>query len=326
MRLFHLLPVVLLALFAALPLHAQADGAAYSVVVPVPDTSQAQRDEAFATALGQVLTRVAGGQDVRSNNGYADAISSASAIVRKFQYQRAADGMRLQVDFEPAAVRRLVAQLGVASVGVKPPLLLLVQGTDGAWLDRAALAPMAEAITARGSNVVYPQAGYSTDAASLAAGDPDALAAVNQRYHTGLVLLGQLQAGGAQWTLLTGGQVQRWSVSDSTEDALLAAAGVSAVERVGRQLNIVGASVSEGSIWVDGLHSALDYANLLAVLRADPAVREASTFGAQDDGVLLRVKATLPLRGLAANLAAGGRVLLQSRAHPGADVTLRWIH
>ena len=38
------------------------------------DSLIAQRDQAFATALGQVLTRIAGGQDLRSNAGYADAL------------------------------------------------------------------------------------------------------------------------------------------------------------------------------------------------------------------------------------------------------------
>jgi hypothetical protein len=32
------------------------------------------------------------------------------------------------------------------------------------------------------------------------------------------------------------------------------------------------------------------------------------------------------MRGLAANLAATGRVRLQADAHAGADVTLRWVH
>jgi hypothetical protein len=65
---------------------------------------------------------------------------------------------------------------------------------------------------------------------------------------------------------------------------------------------------------------------VLAALRADPAVRDVTTAGAHDDGVWLDVKATLPMRGLAANLAATGRVRVQGDAHPGADVTLRWVH
>src|SRR6185312_13005710 len=98
---------------------AQAAAPAYSVVVPVLDTSDAQRNDAFAHALAQVLTRVAGGQDLRDKPGYADALQGASAMVQKYQYQRASDGISLQVDFAPAAVQRLVAQLGFASVGAR---------------------------------------------------------------------------------------------------------------------------------------------------------------------------------------------------------------
>ena len=95
MHLSRLLPVLLLLGFVALPpAHAQAELAQYSVVVPVADTTAALRGDAFASALAQVLTRVAGGQDLRSNAGYADALQGASAIVRKFQYQRAAECTR----------------------------------------------------------------------------------------------------------------------------------------------------------------------------------------------------------------------------------------
>jgi hypothetical protein len=306
-------------------LRAQTAGSPYSVIVPVTDTSAVQRNQAFATALGQVLIRVAGGQDLRSNAGYPDALGNAGSIVQKFQYQRAATGLTLAVDFDPASVRRLVAKLGVASTGIKPPVLLLVQGANGNLFKQSALASLAAAATARGTNVVYPAAGGTPDLAKLDAADPAALAAVNQQYHTGLVLLGKLHDGSADWTLVSGGQAQHWSSQGATEDALLAGAGNSMVDRIGKQLNVVGAGVSEGKLWVGGLKSAMDYANLLATLRADPSVRQVTTLGAQDDSVLLYVKAALPLSGLAANLAAGGR-LLQDGPHQGADANLRWVH
>ncbi|OOG66081.1 hypothetical protein B0E46_00840 [Rhodanobacter sp. B04] len=327
MRLSRLLIATLLLGFALLPpLHAQIEGSPYSVTVPVADTSGAQRDQAFATALGQVLTRVAGGQDLRSNDGYAEALGKASSMVQKFQYQRAATGLTVAVDFEPGSVRRLVSKLGVASSGIKPPVLLLVQKADGSLLDQAALASLASAAAARGTNVVYPAADSTLDAAKIDAADPATLAAINQQYHTGLVLLGKLRDGGADWTLVSGGQVQRWSSQGVAGDALLATAGNGMVDRIGKQLNVVGAGVSEGKLWVSGLDSAMDFANLLATLRADPSVRQVVTLGAQNDGVLLYVKAALPLSGLAANLAAGGRLLLQGEPHQGADANLRWVH
>jgi hypothetical protein len=325
MRPSRLLIATLLLFLAALPsLHAQAASSPYSVVVPVADTSDAQRDQAFATALGQVLTRIAGGQDLRSNPGYGDALGKAASMVQKFQYQRAATGLVLDVEFEPGSVRRLVSKLGVQSAGIKPPVLLLVQGSDGHLLGQPALASLAAAAVARGTNVVYPD-GNPPDPAKVAAADPAALAAVNQQYHTGLVLLGKLRDGGADWTLVSGGQAQRWSGQGASADTLLGDAGNDMVDRIGRQLNVIGAGPSEGKLWVSGLDSAMDYANLVAALQDDPSVKQVLTLGARNDGVLLYVKASVPISGLAANLAAGGHLLLQGEPHPGADANLRWL-
>lgn len=328
MRLSRLLILTLLLGFTVSPrLHAQASGSPYSVVVPVADTSDAQRDQAFATALGQVLTRIAGGQDLRGNPGYGDALGKAASMVQKFQYQRAATGMILNVDFEPGSVRRLVSKLGVASVGIKPPVLLLVQGDDGALLDQAALASLAAAAGARGTNVVYPDSANAPDLKQVAAGDPAALAAINQHYRTGLVLLGKLQDGSADWTLVSGGQTQHWSGQGASADSLLGDAGNSLVDRVGKQLNVIGTGPpSEGKLWISGLNSAMDYANVMATLQDDPAVKRVLILGAENNGVLLYVKASVPMTGLAANLAAGGRLLLQGEPHPGADANLRWLH
>jgi hypothetical protein len=326
MRLSRLLFIASLLSVALLPpLHAQVSGSPYSVTVPVTDTSEAQRDQAFATALGQVMTRVAGGQDLRSNPGYAAALSGAGSLVQKFQYQRAATGLVLDVDFAPSSVRRLVSKLGVASAGIKPPVLLLVRGADGSLLDQAALAKLTATAAARGTSVTYPEAAAAPDLAKVAAADPAALAAINRQYHTGLVLLGQLHGGSADWTLISGGQAQRWSNQGTTAGALLVDAGNGMVNRLGKQLNVIGAAASEGKLWVSGLNSAVDYADLLAILAADPAVQQVTEVAAQNDGVLLDIKATLPMSGLAANLSAGGRLLLQGQPHPGADANLRWL-
>jgi hypothetical protein len=326
-RLPRLFVAFLLLGLAALPsLHAQGTGSPYSVTVPVADTSDEQRSQAFATALAQVMTRVAGGQDLRGNPGYGEALASASSLVQKFQYQSAATGLVLNVDFAPASVRRLVAQLGVSSAGIKPPVLLLVREADGSLADRDSLANLAAAAAARGTNVVYPAPASQLDAAKVDAADPATLATINRQYHTGLVLQGTLHGGSADWALVSGGQVQRWSNQGTDQEALLAAAGNSMVDRLGQQLNVIGSVASEGRLWVSGLDSALDYASLLSALDADPSVQQVTTVGALNDGVLLDVKALVPMKALAANLAANGRLLLQGQPHEGADANLRWLH
>ena len=326
MRLSRLLIVTLLLAFASLPvLHAQAAGSPYSVTVPVTDTSDGQRDQAFATALGQVMTRIAGGQDLRSNPGYGAALTGAGSLVQKFQYQKAATGMVLNVDFAPASVRRLVSTLGVASAGIKPPVLLLVKGADGKLLGQTALASLVSTAASRGTTVMLPGAGSALDTAKVAATDPASLASIDAQYHTGLVLVGELHGGLADWTLISGGQAQHWSGQGTSENALLADAANGMVDRLGKQLNVIGATASVGKLWVSGLSSAMDYANLLSILQNTPSVQQVTTVGAQNDGVLLQVKTTLPISGLAANLAAGGRLLLQGETHPGADANLRWL-
>lgn len=327
MRLPRLFVAFLLLGLAALPaLHAQAASSPYSVTVPVADTSEAQRSQAFATALAQVMTRVAGGQDLRGNAGYGEALGNAASMVQKFQYQRAATGLVLDVDFAPASVRRLVAQLGVSSAGIKPPVLLLVQRADGSLVDQATLASLAATAAARGTNVVYPDAAGELDAGKVAVADPATMALINRKYHTGLVLLGKLHDDAADWTLISGGKVQRWSSQGASDEALLAAAGNGLVDHLGQQLNVIGSVASQGKLWVSGLDSAADYAGLLATLNADPSVQQVTTVGALNDGVLLDIKATVPMGALAANLAAGGRLLLQGQPHDGADANLRWLH
>lgn len=326
MRLHRLLLAILLLGLAATPTHAQTPvpSSPYAVVVPVTDTSEAQRDQAFGTALGQVLERVAGGQDLRDKPGYDDALKGAPGLVQQFQYQRAGTGIVLQVNFDPGAVRRLVTQLGVPAAGVKPPVLALVRGSDGSLLGKDSLLALAQAAAARGYTLAYPDAANPPDAAALAGADPAALAQVAQRYRTGLILVGKLKGSSADWTLVSGGKPQPWSDQAISEDALLADAGNALADHLGKQLNVIGASISNGKLWVSKLDSAQAYANLLAMLRADPSVRDVSTLGADNGGFLFAVKSNVPTAALAASLAAGGRVI-QGTPHAGADASLQWL-
>lgn len=79
----------------------------YSATVPVAGTSDAQRNAAIAAALTQVLQQV--------SPGFAagpDVLAQAPGYVRNFRYSRPASGagLQLQVDFDPGAISRLLAQ------------------------------------------------------------------------------------------------------------------------------------------------------------------------------------------------------------------------
>jgi hypothetical protein len=78
----------------------------YSTTVPVAGTSDAQRDAAISAALADVLQRVSPGVAAPP-----DVLAQASGYVRAYHYRRAASGgLELQVDFDPGAVGRMVAQ------------------------------------------------------------------------------------------------------------------------------------------------------------------------------------------------------------------------
>ncbi|HUA80127.1 MAG TPA: DUF2066 domain-containing protein [Dyella sp.] len=330
MRLSHLLIATLLLGFLAglSPIGRSQTTSPYTVVVPVTDTSAAQRNQAFQTALGQVLVRVSGGQDLSTKSGYPEAMQNAAGIVKQFQYQ--GDGgnpptFTLNVTFDQGAVQRLVTQLGATSAGVKPPLLLVVKGSDGKLLDKDGLGALASAVSQRGYQVSYADPAQLPDVDKLASADPAALVAISRIYHTGLVLIGDLHANGADWTLISGGQAQHWSTQGTDQGGMFADAGKGATDRLGQALNVIGASQINAKLWVSGLHSAMDYANLMSTLRADPSVQTITALGAQDDGVLFAIKAGMPLDGLVANLTAGGR-MMEGSSHDGADASLRWLH
>lgn len=79
----------------------------YSATVPVAGTSDVQRSAAIAVALTQVLQQVSPGYTASP-----DVLAQASGYVRDFHYSRAAagNGLELQVEFDPGAIGRLVAQ------------------------------------------------------------------------------------------------------------------------------------------------------------------------------------------------------------------------
>jgi len=326
MRLYRLLLVCLmLGLAPLLSVHAQVQVSPYTVVVAVADTSEAARDNAFGDALAQVLARTSGGQDLSSKPGYADVLKGASGIVQQYQYQRATTGMALQVTFDQSAVQRAVSQMGISGGGSRPPVLLVVRAEDGSVLSRDALAALTQAVAAKGYSTVLADPTKTGDTPNLTSAEPDQVAAMARQYKTGLMLLGQLHGNAADWVLVSGGAQQKWNTQGANAAAVLTDAGNNLADRLGKQLNVIGSATVDGKLWVTQINSAMDYANLVAALRADPNVRQVTTLSAQGDGMLFSVKSGLPMDALANSLAAGGR-LLRGDSYTGADASLRWVH
>ena len=78
-----------------------------------------------------------------------------------------------------------------------------------------------------------------------------------------------------------------------------------------------------GTVWVDGLNSATDFASMLSTLRQSPQLHNVVPVAAQNDGVLLQLDYDAPLPDVLNALIAGGH-LQTAPAHEGADASLRW--
>ncbi len=155
------------------------------------------------------------------------------------------------------------------------------------------------------------------DTPNLTSTEPEQVAALARQYKTGLILLGQVHGNNGDWVLLSGGPQQRWNNDGANAAALLTDAGNGLADRLAKQLNVIGSANIDGKLWISGINSAMDYANLLATLRADPAVRQVTTMSAQGDGMLFAVKASLPMDALSNSLAAGGRSVAWRLAQRG---------
>ncbi len=164
----------------------------YSVVVPVADTSDAERNNAFSDALAQVLARIAGGQDLSSKPGYADVLKGASGIVQQFQYQRAATGLSLQVTFDQAAVRGPWPSWAWPAPAPSHRCCCWCAMRTAACSTRTRWPASRKRSLRAALARCWPDPAKTSDTANLAAPSPSRLAAINQQYNTGLVLLGKV--------------------------------------------------------------------------------------------------------------------------------------
>lgn len=323
--------VLLLALLSGLATAAAADDTLYSASVPLANTSAGARDQAFGQALGAVLGHLTGDPTVVAQPGVTAALKNAPALVQQYHYVQAPTGgaLSLAVSFDPDALQRLARDLALPIwPGPRPPVLAVVIGADGTPLTAAQAAPLLAAGSDRGIGFVLPAAGAAApDAAALAQGDPTALAAAAAQYHTGLVLVGQLGAARASWTLIIGGQAQAWQGRGGDPDAQLGDGAATAARRLAQRFAAApaAANAQQATLWVSGLQSGRDYATLIGTLHRDPRVRCLQPLQAQGDGLLLALDLSVPLANVSDDLVASGR-LVPAAAHPGAALALRWVH
>jgi hypothetical protein len=203
-------------------------------------------------------------------------------------------------------------------------VLVIAHDASGKLLGQQDLLPLSQMADTRGYQIVVPRGDAAPDANAIAGGDAAAIATVARQYNTGVILVGKVGAGQTDWTLVSAGRSSSWKDSGEAPAALLSNAANAMADKLDRQFTANRGGSSSGKVWVSGLRSAADYANLLATFQNDPSIKSVAPVGANADGVLLNVSASAPLAGLVAGYASGGHVLAAD-AHDGADLAVRWI-
>lgn len=172
-RFYFLVPFLLGLMLLATRSHAVPVSGLYDAVVPVADTSETERDPAFARALEKVLVRAAGSEDVLQRSGINDVLANAGNLVQAYRYQRSGeDALELAVSFGAVGVTRALSSVGAPVWGANRPAVLawvaaqsrtgrtLATADESAADDPESLewgAVIQEAARSRGVPVVLPE-------------------------------------------------------------------------------------------------------------------------------------------------------------------------
>ena len=230
----------------------------YQAEVEVADQGVAARSKGMSQAMGQVLLKVSGTNQVLLDGGLQSAMQQASRYAQRYQYrsetiqsgmpQQDASGqpknsrLMMQVEFDPRGINALLRQQGHAVWGHVRPMTLVwmavedrgtrtLVGADDAGLVRQLLQQNAQQ---RALPLQLPLLDLE-DQSQVRVADiwgsfhHDVLRA-SARYHAQAVLIGRLyplsrQQWEVRWTLLHDGEHVSWELR-SDDVSVLIASGV----------------------------------------------------------------------------------------------------
>lgn len=277
----------------------------YEVRIPVADQGTAERDRALGTALREVAVRVSGTREAARGDTLPSEPAQVDRVVQQYGYVTGADGLQLQVRFDPAATERLLRDKSLPIWGVeRPTTLVWLALQDGAQRRLVSADEPGEAgeslrrhAQRRGVPVILPLLDLE-DQARVRFGDVwggffDSVLSASERYRAEAVLIGRLQrqSGGweARWTLFDRDQPRQWSarVDDLSAAAAVGVDGAAdalAARYAGQATGATG--VDRVRVRVEDVRTLDDYAQLSKFLRSREFVgdvRLLAVSGAQVD-------------------------------------------
>lgn len=204
---------------------AQAQTDPLDVRVAVENQQPGPREVALRQALGQMLVRLTGRDEIVSQPAVAELLRASGRFVQRYGYEAGgAEGLKLVAQFDVPALRRALAaqQVPVWEEGRAPVLVwLAVERAGQRLLIGADEAPelreqLEAAAQRRGVHLMFPlldaedrrRAGF----ADVFGGFRERVQVASARYGTPLVLIGRAHQEAGEW-------LTRWSLSGQSGDS-----------------------------------------------------------------------------------------------------------
>lgn len=300
-----LLPLVAI-LVATISLKVLAAQDLYSAVVPVDNSSPAERDRALRDALGQVLVKLTGARTVVSRPEVRNFLAGAETLATEFGYVDIDDGDRkgLQARFAPAELDRFLRrnQLPVWPAKRKELLVwVLREPVAGARdfvprdADEGFYDGLDRLFERRGQPVIYPLYDLE-DQLVLEVEDGwnfngERIAEASRRYGTdGWLIIRQYQTsdGGwrVAWVLSSGNDLNLDNLENPDLAAAMSQVVDGTVDRLAAGQTYI-PSLAEGvkMLTVEGIDSFEDYARMVAILGELSVVRSADVDSLRGDRI-----------------------------------------
>lgn len=302
---------------------ARADGA-YDAEVPVRSQAAAERNNAFARALAQVIGKISGDRSASSRPGVGQEMRRANEYVRSYDYRQdeGVSGVTgapsyqttLVVRFDKPKVDAVMSALGLPiwpSPRPKPVLWLAIDDGRGPRLVGLQQNDAARAVLDRARSRGYRLGLPNGSAAEMAAagaiwrGDTAAIARLSQRYQPPMQLVGKLYRhnGGwkADWVFVDRGKVlSRWSTENADARRAMSGGADGAADALVRRYakrGSGGGTPGTYTVRVTGIDSADDYIRLSAELQKVSVVKRFIPLRATPEGLELSLELSTGMPG-----------------------------
>ena len=303
------------------------DPALYQASVTLLSQGDAERQNATAQALMQVIVKLTGNPQAPLNTVIRKALPQAASLVSQSAANTAPSDSEgntaiggvpvykttLNVSFDPVAVDLLIAGAGLkywTGARPKPMLWLAIDDGRGPRLVSAqqinVVKPLAAQGLNRGLHFLLPAGNPIEQAATSSIWNLDAAALqpLSAHYQNDTQLLGKMYrsvSGWSIWWVLTQGGVEiaRLPVTDADPQRAIATGADFVADTLGKREAVYLAIGASGSYLIDvvGINNQVDFLRVMAYLQNQPVVQKASVVEVTPEHLRLQLDLRVGMRG-----------------------------